>query len=93
MKRKIFALLTIVALTAVFAAGCVKTNGDGVVQNIFENFSSTGEYVSAEAKLRLGEGQTFSGYDAASNTFIIKEPFFMKWLFLLFIMYIIQIFS
>ena len=73
MKRKIFALFTIVALTAVFAAGCVKTNGDGVVQNIFENFSSTGEYVSAEAKLKLGEGQTFSGYDAASNTFIIKE--------------------
>lgn len=65
--------MILTVLVVVSAAACVEKKGDETVTSVFENFSSTGEYTKASVRLTLDSGQTFTGYDAASNTFIIKE--------------------
>ncbi len=69
--KKFFALILILSLVLAVLVACnddeetMKTTKD-----IFNNFSSTGEYTSCVETLRLPEGTVVSSYDGANDIFI-----------------------
>lgn len=75
MKRKIVAVLIILALTLAFAAGCADKNdtGETGIGDVFANYASTPAYHTITEKLRLPEGVTVASYDGESDVFITKS--------------------
>lgn len=72
MKRKIVAVLIILALTLAFAAGCADKNdtGETGIGDVFANYASTPAYHTITEKLRLPEGVTVASYDGESDVFV-----------------------
>lgn len=60
-----------IALFTFVCVGCVKKKDDVITtKDVFNNFTSNGEYSSAVESLRLGEGTFVSSYDGNSDVFV-----------------------
>ncbi len=75
MKRKTAAIVLILALLTLVAAGCVDKNASDVktVPDIFTNYTSTAAYNTITEKLRLGDGVKVSSYDGANDVFVTEN--------------------
>lgn len=75
MKKFLIAVL-VFSLILFALVGC-KPKDDGIVttEDIFINFTSTGEYTSVRETLRLPEGVTVAFYDGANDVYVTKTTF------------------
>ncbi len=71
--KKFFILVLTLSFVLLAFLGC-KPKGEEPITtaDIFENFTSTGEYTSIEETLRLDEGVTVSFYDGKNDVYVTK---------------------
>ncbi|MBO5774003.1 MAG: hypothetical protein J6R44_04140, partial [Clostridia bacterium] len=71
--KKFFILILTLSFVFVAFLGCNKNDERAVTTaDIFESFSSTGEYTSIEETLRLDEGVTVAFYNGANDVYVTK---------------------
>ena len=69
--KKIFALVLVIAMLFTVLVACNKEEDTmATTKDIFNDFTSTGEYTSVVETLRLPEGTYVSSYDGANDVFL-----------------------
>ncbi len=69
--KKIFALVLVIAMLSLVLVACKPEEEPmATTKDIFNNFTSTGEYTSVVETLRLPEGTLVNSYDGTNDVFI-----------------------